>query len=165
MIYHAKRNDKDYYPIGCVWWGGNDTEIWYLEKDHLMDEEIDESAILYCGYDPDENEKFLSEEVSEYIETINPCYNTYLDFFIRFTKRINSPWSYEYESYTVYRLLTPNGKLDENYEWVCEYNVVGYDEVASTLYGYGHTKEEAIDRIDKLFDYLQNKYNPEKVSF
>lgn len=165
MIYHAERNEKDYYPIGCVWWGGNDTEMWYLEKDHLMDDEIDESMILYCGYDPDEDEKFLSEEVLEYIEAINPCYNTYLDFFIRFTKWINSPWSYEYESYTVHRLLTPNGKLDKNYEWVCEYDVTGYDEVTSTLYGYGHTIEECMNRVKKLFDYLQRKYNPENISF
>ena len=165
MIYHAKRNEKDYYPIGCLWWGGDDTEMWYLEKDHLMDEEIDETTMLYCGYDPDEDEKFLSEEVPENTQTLHPDHNTYLDFFIHFTEWINSPWSYGCESYTVHRVLASNGELDEKYEWVCEYTVVGYDEITSTLYGYGHTKEEAIDRVDKLFDYLQNKYNPEKVSF
>lgn len=167
MKYHAERTDKDYYPIGCLWWGGDDTEMWYIEKDHMFDDEIDESTIIYCGYDADEDEIFLSEKVPEDgdREALHPDRDTYLDFFKHFVKWLNSPWSYCYESYTVHRVTTSSGDLDKNCEWVCEYTVVGYDEITSTLYGYGHTKEEAIHHCDKLFAYLQCTYNKENISF
>ena len=163
MKYHAERTDKDYYPIGCLWWGCDDTEMWYIEKDHMFDDEIDENTILYCRYDADEEEIFLSVKIPE--EGDHEALHIYLDFFRYFVKWLNSPWSYGCETYTVHRIRTISGDLDKNCEWVCEYNVVGYDDLTSTLYGYGHTIEECMNRVKKLFDYLQRKYNPENISF
>ena len=163
MIYHAKRTDKDYYPIGKICWGNNDIDMWYIEKEHAIDNEIDKNTILFCGYEDDEYEKFLSENVQD--DRYSAKYHTYLDLFKHFVEWMNSPWSYGCEYYTVHRVLTLNSNLDQNYEWVCEYDVTGYDEVTSTLYGYGHTIEECMNRVNKLFDYLQRKYNPENISF
>jgi hypothetical protein len=70
----------------------------------------------------------------------------------------NSPWSYKNEVYEI--------TCDEDsFEWICQYQVVGYDGITSIIYGYGHTPKAALINCIDTFDKLQSEYNNDGVCF
>jgi hypothetical protein len=80
---------------------------------------------------------------------------------------INSPWSQADEKYVI-ELNCKNAytPMDENEPiWRCEYYVVGYDCITTSVFGYGNTEAEALEACRKHFQLLQCKYNPEDESF
>ena len=80
---------------------------------------------------------------------------------------INSPWSQMNQQYNI-RINCKDAYTavpEDTLFWKCTYSVVGCDGILATVIGYGQNTKEAIDDCDKLFDFLQKKYNPENDSF
>lgn len=80
---------------------------------------------------------------------------------------LNSPWSYNHESYTIkVNCKNAYSQIDENEPmWKCEYSIIGYDGIEASVFGYGNTEEEALEDCKINFQVLQYKYNPKKYSF
>lgn len=80
---------------------------------------------------------------------------------------LNSPWSQAHEKY----IISCNCKdayteMDkEEPIWKCEYSVVGYDGISTTILGYGNTEIAALEECKMHFQILQELYNPNKESF
>lgn len=56
--------------------------------------------------------------------------------------------------------------MDENEPiWKCKYYVIGYDGIFASVFGYGDTEVEALKDCKTHFKMLQDKYNPDDVSF
>lgn len=75
---------------------------------------------------------------------------------------INSPWSHVNQLF----IIVPD--TDENQQtilgWQCTYQVIGYDGISTTIYGYGKSEEEAMKNCKDFFKYLQANYNKEGIS-
>lgn len=79
---------------------------------------------------------------------------------------LNSPWSQVHEKYIIsvncedaYHEVSDKENL-----WKCEYQVRGYDNICSSLFGYGKTEEEALIHCKSMFLLVQNLYNKEDES-
>lgn len=80
---------------------------------------------------------------------------------------LNSPWSQMNEKYIIsvncedaYHEIS-----DRKNVWKCEYQVRGYDNICSSIFGYGVTEEEALIHCKSLFLLVQKLYNKEDESF
>lgn len=80
---------------------------------------------------------------------------------------LNSPWSQLNEKYIIsvncedaYHEVSDMQSL-----WKCEYQVRGYDNICSSIFGYGATEEEALIHCKSLFLLVQESYNKESESF
>ena len=80
---------------------------------------------------------------------------------------VNSPWSQINETYEV-KLNCKDAytKMDANAPlWKCKYHVIGYDAISASIFGYGDTEVEALKDCKNHFEMLQDKYNPDDMSF
>lgn len=79
---------------------------------------------------------------------------------------LNSPWSQAHEKYTVeVNCKNAYTKMPEGeYKYRCIYIVVGYDGITATLWTYGDTPIESLQKNIGRFESLQYKYNPENES-
>jgi len=80
---------------------------------------------------------------------------------------LNSPWGQNDETWTIkYNCKDNYTETDENEPtYKCEYMVVGYECITSVLYGYGNTKQEALNDCEEKFKCLQETYNKDDESF
>jgi hypothetical protein len=85
----------------------------------------------------------------------------------RFAVCSNSPWSYADETYTIkYNCKDSYSGINENEpNWKCEYQVVGYEMITSIIYGFGDTQQEALQNCMNIFDRLQKEFNKDNKSF
>ena len=80
---------------------------------------------------------------------------------------INSPWSQNHEKYEIlYNCKDAYTKMDENEPiWKCVYSVIGYDGISASIIQYGNTQIEALENVQKFFQYLQDNYNASGENF
>lgn len=123
-------------------------------------------------------------QVIGYFNFIDDVEFYYSDNFINFYKKedeslvlehemeeyaiwLNSPWSYENEKYII-KYNCKDGTIPENSDdmiWKCSYIVHGYDGVVACVIGYGNSEALALLDCKKRFTLLQERYNPENISY
>lgn len=80
---------------------------------------------------------------------------------------INSPWSQNNEKYTIKCNCEDSyTKMEKDKPiWRCEYLIIGFEAITSSVIGYGFSEEEALKNCKDLFKYLQKNYNKKNESF
>lgn len=66
-----------------------------------------------------------------------------------------NPWANDTFSYCI--------KLNSGDEYICSLNVIAYDLLEASIYGYGETPEEALANCKRCMDWAQINYNPERI--
>lgn len=77
---------------------------------------------------------------------------------------LNSPWSFVNANYVIgYNCKDRYSRVGEGEPtWKCEYTVVGYDGITSSVIGYSfESEEDALIKCKQLFSLLQKEYNPD----
>lgn len=117
----------------------------------------DENTVFYI--DQSNNRKFYTDDKS--ILTAD------YDDLQYWAEAINSPWSQDHEKYTIkYNCKDSYTKMEESEpQFICIYDIVGFEGLYSEVIGYGDTVEDALKDCKDLFQYLQDNFNKENISF
>lgn len=78
-------------------------------------------------------------------------------------ENIADPWSQADEKYII-KVNCKDGytEIPEGTPtFVCEYTVMGYECMITSIYGYGNSPEDALKDCIELFNKLQEEYNGE----
>ena len=118
-----------------------------------MDDNIDDSSIITRVHNWNDPEYYYSEITTPEI---------FREFIKSFSGWLITMQSYENEQYIISRLnktyhFRLSYPVDSEYDWVCGYSITGYDNRKFIIYGYGQTKEEAMQRAVKVFSLFKER--------